>query len=97
MFISQENRNKWWNAIGNNIKKGRSHRNNLFVCNQHFAENCFQRELIEVLRDGCEVSLPRKCVTLKKDSVPSIFEVSVLNLKRRNCLIQKLSTNLWNF
>ncbi|XP_043471717.1 uncharacterized protein LOC122504601 [Leptopilina heterotoma] len=70
----EENRNKWWSAIGNNIKRGRSHRSNLFVCNQHFAESCFQRELIEVLRDGCEVSLPRKCVTLKKDSVPSIFE-----------------------
>lgn len=69
-----ENRKKWLDAIGDLIKKGRSHRSRLFVCNQHFAESCFQRELIEVLRDGCEVSLPRKCVTLKKDSIPSIFE-----------------------
>lgn len=66
---------KWLESIGDNLIKGNSNRKNLFVCHQHFSNTCFYDNPIKTLIDGNEITLPRKLMRLKEDSIPSIFEV----------------------
>lgn len=48
----------------------------LYICDLHFAENCFQQHKAVVNKDKFKVIVPRQRLGLKAGSVPSIFQVS---------------------
>lgn len=66
----------WLNIIGENLKEGKPGRMHLYICDLHFAENCFQQHKAVVNKDKFKVIVPRQRLGLKAGSVPSIFQVS---------------------
>ena len=67
----------WINAIGPNLKDGNKNRKNYYICERHFDDSNFDRNPINILKDGKEFTMPRQRLKLKSTSVPNIFPVSI--------------------
>ncbi|XP_043479121.1 myb-like protein I isoform X2 [Leptopilina heterotoma] len=75
-FPNDENeRNLWLNATKRYLRKNNT-AYDLFICMRHFSDECLHSASYKIWKDGCEVDVQRKYRKLKKDSVPSIFEVN---------------------
>lgn len=65
----------WLNAIGDKLKtkyRGKSDCN-LFICEDHFKKESLRCGSHTVFTDGSLTHVPRKRITLRPDSVPSVF------------------------
>ncbi|XP_043466792.1 uncharacterized protein LOC122501418 [Leptopilina heterotoma] len=83
---------KWLNSIGDNLIVGNINRKNLFICKKHFHNSCFYDNPIKTLKDGNEITLPRKLMRLKEDSIPSIFEVDSESTRKVLSSVNKTKT-----
>ncbi|CAH1997452.1 unnamed protein product [Acanthoscelides obtectus] len=63
----------WEQAVGINLRKGRSNQRVRYICKDHFEANCFFAEPPKIMKDGTEIPLTRKRLRLKPGSIPSIF------------------------
>lgn len=73
----QNERNLWLNATKCYLRNNCCSVDNLFICMRHFSDECLHSASYKIWKDGCEVDVQRKYRKLKKNSVPSIFEVSI--------------------
>lgn len=66
----------WLDAIGLNHRQEQKSHTTLYICDLHFDESCLENNTVKVFLDKTHVTLSRKRLRLKKNSVSSVFELS---------------------